>query len=289
VTGARLAVVLTLLLALPAGATQSPAGSAGRPLARGGYEPAESPASHLPPALREVGYDQRLGEPLPADLGLWDEAGAEVRLGELAGGRPLVLALVYYDCPMLCTLVLNGLVAALKAVDFVPGRDFEVVAVSFDPREGPELARAKKAVYLERYGRPETAAGWHFLTGEAAALERLTAAAGFRYTFDAASGQFAHPSGILVATPDGRISRYLFGTDFAPRDLRLALVESGAGRVGSFTDQVMLFCFHYDPATGRYSAAVLNLVRAGGVAAVLALALLIAVLARRERRQRRPR
>jgi protein SCO1/2 len=243
-------------------------------------------ASVVPPALREVGYDQRLGELLPGDVALKDESGAEVRLGELLGERPLVLALVYYDCPMLCTLVLNGLVAGLKAVDLEPGRDFEVVAVSFDPREGAELARAKKAVYLERYGAEETAAGWHFLTGEEAAIERLTAAAGFRYAFDEQSGQFAHPSGVLVATPEGRISRYLFGTDYAPRDLRLALVESGAGRVGSLTDQVMLFCFHYDPATGRYSAAVLNLVRAGGAAAVLALAALVTVLVRREKRSR---
>jgi protein SCO1/2 len=273
----------TLLSSVALGATQS---TPVRPVGRGGYQGAETAASVVPPALREVGYDQRLGELLPGDVALKDESGAEVRLGELMGERPVVLALVYYDCPMLCTLVLNGLVAGLKAVDLVPGRDFEVVAVSFDPREGPELARAKKAVYLERYGAEETAAGWHFLSGEEAAIERLTAAAGFRYAFDEPSGQFAHPSGVVVATADGRISRYLFGTDYAPRDLRLALVESGAGRVGSLTDQVMLFCFHYDPATGRYSAAVLNLVRAGGAAAVLALAALVIVLVRREKRSR---
>jgi protein SCO1/2 len=273
----------TLLSSVALGATQS---TPVRPVGRGGYQGAETAASVVPPALREVGYDQRLGELLPGDVALKDESGAEVRLGELMGERPVVLALVYYDCPMLCTLVLNGLVAGLKAVDLVPGRDFEVVAVSFDPREGPELARAKKAVYLERYGAEETAAGWHFLSGDAAAIERLTAAAGFRYAFDEPSGQFAHPSGVVVATADGRISRYLFGTDYAPRDLRLALVESGAGRVGSLTDQVMLFCFHYDPATGRYSAAVLNLVRAGGAAAVLALAALVIVLVRREKRSR---
>jgi protein SCO1/2 len=248
----------------------------------------ESPnAAALPKALEGVGFDQRLGEPLPLDLTLRDEDGREVALRAFFGRRPIVLALVYYECPMLCTLVLNGLTGSLKGVGLELGKDFEVVVVSFDPRETPELARAKKAAYLDRYGRPETAAAWHFLTGSAAAIERLTAAAGFRYAWDEAAKQFAHPSGVLTATPDGRISRYLFGTDYAPRDLRLALVESASGEIGTLTDQLLLYCYHYDPATGRYSAAVLNLVRAGALATVVSLALVIGVFWRLERAGRR--
>ena len=244
----------------------------------------ESPnAAALPKALEGVGFDQRLGEPLPLDLELRDENGRDVALQAFFGQRPVVLALVYYECPMLCTLVLNGLTGALKGVGLEPGKDFEVVVVSFDPRETPELARAKKAAYLDRYGRPETAAAWHFLTGSAPAIERLTAAAGFRYAWDEEAKQFAHPSGVLTATPDGRISRYLFGTDYAPRDLRLALVESAADRIGTLTDQVLLYCYHYDPKTGRYSAAVMNLVRGGALATVAALALVIGVFWRRDR------
>jgi protein SCO1/2 len=238
----------------------------------------------LPRALEGVGFDQKLDAQLPLGLAFRDESGREARLGEYFGERPVVVALVYYECPMLCTLVLNGLVRSMKALDFLPGRDFEVVAVSFDSRETPELARAKRAAYLERYARPGTEDGFHFLTGDAAAIDGLTRAAGFRYSFDAASGEFAHPAGILVATPDGRIARYLFGAEFAPRDLRLALVESAAGRIGTVTDQVLLYCFHYDPAAGRYTTAVMNLIRAGGIATALSLGLFVAVMWRRERK-----
>ncbi len=249
---------------------------------------ADSPnAAALPKALEGVGFDQRLGEPLPLDLALRDEDGREVALGTFFGERSVVLALVYYECPMLCTLVLNGLTGALKGVGLTPGQDFEVVVVSFDPRETHELARAKKAAYLDRYGRPETAPAWHFLTGSPTAIERLTAAAGFRYAWDEAAKQFAHPSGVLTATPGGRISRYLFGTDPAPRDLRLALVESAGGKIGTFTDQVLLYCYHYNPATGRYNAAVMNVVRAGALATVVSLALVIGVFWRSERAARR--
>jgi protein SCO1/2 len=246
---------------------------------------AEDPNSAvLPKALEGVGFDQKLDAPLPLETPLFDETGRAVTLGTYFGQRPAIVALVYYDCPMLCTLVLNGLVSSMKALDFLPGRDFEVIAVSFDPREKPELARAKRASYLERYARPGTEQGFHFLTGDAAAIGALTKAAGFRYSFDQASGQFAHPAGILVATPQGRISRYLFGADFAPRDLRLALVESAAGRIGTITDQVMLFCFHYDPASGRYTTAVMNLIRAGGLATVLSLGLFVTVMWRRDKK-----
>ncbi len=246
---------------------------------------AENPNSAvLPKALEGVGFDQKLDAALPLDLPFRDQAGREVELGEYFGERPVVVALVYYECPMLCTLVLNGLVSSMKALDFLPGRDFDVVAVSFDPREKPELALAKRAAYLERYARPGTEDGFHFLTGDATAIDALTRAAGFRYSFDQASGQFAHPAGILVATPEGRIARYLFGADFAPRDLRLALVEAAAGRIGTVTDQVLLFCYHYDPASGRYTTAVMNLIRAGGVATALTLGLFVTVMWRRERK-----
>jgi protein SCO1/2 len=246
---------------------------------------AEDPNSAvLPKALEGVGFDQKLDAALPLDTPLVDESGRAVTLGTYFGQRPAIVALVYYDCPMLCTLVLNGLVSSMKALDFLPGRDFEVIAVSFDPRETPDLARAKRAAYVERYARPGTEEGFHFLTGDPAAIGALTKAAGFRYSFDEASGQFAHPAGILVATPEGRISRYLFGADFAPRDLRLALVESAAGRIGTITDQVMLFCFHYDPASGRYTTAVMNLIRAGGLATVLSLGLFVTVMWRRDKK-----
>ena len=246
---------------------------------------AEDPNSAvLPKALEGVGFDQKLDQPLPLDLEFRDEQGREVALGSYFGERPVVLALVYYDCPMLCTLVLNGLVSAMKPLDFTPGRDYDVVAVSFDPREKPELAAAKRAGYLERYARQGSERGVHFLTGDAAAITALTGAAGFRYTFDEPSNQFAHPAGILVATPQGHIARYLFGADFAPRDLRLALVEAAAGRIGSVTDQVLLYCYHYDPASGRYTTAVMNLIRAGGIATVFSLGLFVTVMWRRDRR-----
>jgi protein SCO1/2 len=245
----------------------------------------DMPASVRPAALREVGFDQRLGERLPLDLVLRDEDGRAVDLRAYFGSRPVVLSVVYYDCPMLCTLTLNGLVSALATLSFDVGREFEVVTVSFDPREGPELARAKKAAYLQRYKRPGAAAGWHFLTGDAAALRALTAAVGFRYAWDERTSQFAHPAGVVVLTPDGRISRYLYGVEYAPKDLRLALVESAAGGIGNAVDQVLLFCYQYDPQTGRYGAVVMRLVRAGGLLTLAALAVLVLTLRRAERRR----
>lgn len=251
------------------------------------YPPRESNAAVLPAALRDVGFDQRLDQQVPLELRFRDEQGREVRLAELGGGRPILLALAYYECPMLCTLVLNGLASSLKAVKLDPGKDFEVVIVSFDPSEGPELASAKREVYLDRYGRPGTEAGWHFLTGGADQIRALTSAVGFRYQYDQASEQFAHPSGIVLLTPAGRISRYLFGTDFLPRDVRLGLIESAAGKIGTAADAVLLFCYHYDPSTGRYTAAVWNLLRAGGALTVLLLAAVLTTSYRRESRRGR--
>jgi len=234
--------------------------------------------------LREIGFDQRLGAALPLEAAFRDEGGQVAPLGRYFGSRPVVLSLVYYDCPMLCTLSLNGLVSALDVLPFAPGRDFELITVSFAPTEGPALAAAKKAAYLKRYHREGAAAGWHFLTGDADAIRRLTEAVGFRYAWDAETRQYAHAAGVVVATPDGRVSRYLYGIEYAPKDLRLAVVESSAGRVGSLVDQALLFCYHYDPVRGRYGATVMGLVRAGGLLTVLGLGGFVLTMLRRERR-----
>lgn len=241
------------------------------------------PAAIRPPILRDVGYDQRLGETLPLDITLRDEDGRAVRLRDYFGARPVVLTLVYYDCPMLCTLTLNSLSSALATLSFDVGREFEVVTVSFDPREKPALATAKKAGYLKRYGRPGAERGWHFLTGDKEEIARLTAAVGFRYQWDEEIKQFAHPSGLVVLSPEGRITRYLYGIEFAPKDLRLGLVEASERKIGTPLDQAMLFCYQYNPATGRYGLLTLRLVRVGAVLTVLALGGLIVSLRRQER------
>jgi protein SCO1/2 len=240
--------------------------------------------ARLPKPLDQVGFDQRLGQPVPAELRFRDETGRQVRLADYLGRKPVVLVLAYYECPMLCTMVLNGLVGSLRALEFSAGREFDIVTVSFDPREPPALAAAKKSGYLSRYGRAGAAAGWHFLTGAEPEIQSLTRAVGFRYVYDPESDQFAHASGIVILTPDGRIARYLYGVEFAPRDLRLGLVEASANRIGSVVDQVLLFCFHYDPKTGRYSAAALGSVRIGAALTVAALGLFVASMVRRERR-----
>jgi protein SCO1/2 len=250
-------IAIPLVLALSAAAQPMP-------------QPVGSPAGEKPAILREIGIDQRLNEPVPLDLAFRDEQGRTVRLGEYFGDRPVVLALVYYECPMLCTQVLNGLVKALRVVSLDAGRDFDVVAVSFDPDEGPELARAKKTTYVEQYGRAGTAPGWHFLTGERDSIARLTKAIGFRYTYDPRRDEFAHGAAITVLTPAGVISKYFYGIEYAPRDVRLGIVEASANRVGSITDQILLFCYHYDASTGRYSFTVLTIVRIAGMLTVAA-------------------
>jgi protein SCO1/2 len=240
-----------------------------------------------PSILTEIGFDQRLGESLPLDLPLRDEAGNAVRLGDYFKGRPVVLTLVYYECPMLCTLTLNGLASALDVLSFDAGKEFEIVTVSFDPRETPELARAKKQTYLQRYKRPGAEAAWHFLTGDADSVKRLTQAVGFRYVWDERTQQFAHPSGVMVATPDGRLARYLYGIEYAPNDLRLALIESAEGKIGTPIDQAILFCYQYDPATGKYGAAIMRILRLAAIATLTALGAFLTVMLRRERAARR--
>ncbi|HXW03638.1 MAG TPA: SCO family protein [Vicinamibacterales bacterium] len=242
-----------------------------------------TPAGAMPGILGGVRIDQRIGETIPLDLPFTDETGREVRLGEYFGRRPVILALVYYECPMLCTQVLNGLVSALGVMSFEPGREFDVVAVSFNPREGPGLASQKKAAYLERYGRPHTAGGWHFLTGSEDSIARLTEAVGFRYQYDDAIQQFAHGAAIEVLTPRGTLARYFYGIEFSARDIRLGVIEASEERIGSPIDDVLLFCYHYDPATGKYGATVLGLVRLGGIATIVAFLAFLAVSLRRER------
>ncbi len=240
----------------------------------------------LPGALQGVGIDQRLDQQIPLDLVFRDEAGRAVPLSTFfQTGKPVVLALVYYRCPMLCTQILNGLESSLKAVSFNPGQDFEILSVSFDPKDTPELAASKKQMYLRRYGRPNTANGWHFLTGDQPNIKALTDAAGFHYKYDPATDQFAHASGVLILTPGGRISRYFYGVEYAPRDVRLGLVEASQNKIGSPVDQILLFCYHYDPATGKYGAIAVNIVRFAGAGFVLICGAFLLIAWRRETRR----
>lgn len=256
----------------------------------GGVPP--SPATPADPAassiLRQVGIDQRLGESIPLDLRFRDESGRDVRIGDYFGaGKPVILSLVYYECPMLCTQVLNGLASALDIVTLDAGKDFTVLTVSFDPRETPDLAAAKKKSYLERYHRPGAEAGWHFLTGDSASIAALTAAAGFRYSWDPEINQYAHASGITVLTPRGVLARYFFGIEYSPRDLRLGLVEASENKIGTPADHLLLYCYRYDPASGKYGAVALNMVRVGGVVTLVCLGSFLFFSLRAERRKRR--
>jgi protein SCO1/2 len=241
----------------------------------------DSQPTGLPPALANVGIDQKLNAQIPLAATFRDETGRTVQLGEyFRGAKPVILALVFYECPMLCNQVLNGLTATMKVMPLKIGEDFEVVTVSFDPRETPEMAARKKESYMQRLQRPGAQGGWHFLTGDEASIRVLTDAVGFRYGYDAPTNQFAHASGIMVSTPDGRLSHYFYGVEYGPRDVRLGLVEASAGRIGSPVDQLLLYCYHYDPATGKYSW-VINIYRWGGVATVAAMVILLLVLRRR--------
>lgn len=250
-----------------------------------GPEPTREPPR--PEALNRAGFDQKLDAQLPLDAEFRDESGRPVRLGDYFGEKPVLLNLAYFNCPMLCTLVINGVVDAVREVALVPGRDYEILTISFDAREGPELAAAKKANYLKELDRPEAVAGWHFLTGDEAAIRALTEAVGFRFAWDEQSQEFAHASGIMVATPGGRLSHYLYGVVYPPRDVRLALVEASAGRIGSPVDQLMLFCFHYDPVAGKFSAGVMTLVRLGCLATIAATAAFLLIMFHREMGARR--
>ncbi len=221
----------------------------------------------LPGALKGVGIDQKLDAQIPLNLTFKDEAGRDMPLSTyFQAKKPVILALVYYRCPMLCSEILNGLAGALKIVTLDPGRDFEVVAVSFDPKDTPEIAAAKKQSYLRRYNRPNTANGWHFLTGDETNIKALTDAMGFHYVYDAKTDQYAHASAVMIATPQGRLSKYFYGIEYSARDLRLGLVEASDNKIGTPVDQILLFCFHYDPTTGKYGALAMNSIRVAGAA-----------------------
>lgn len=242
-------------------------------------------AQHEPAWLRQVGLEQRLHEFIPLDLVLWDETGQQVLLGDYFGRRPVILTLAYYNCPNLCTLVLNGLLRALRALSLSVGEHFDVLTVSINPDDTPALAAARQAQYVRGYGRANAASGWHFLTGQPEAIQRLTQAVGFRYTYDAAKDQFVHASGIMILTPQGQLARYLYGVEYAPRDVRLGVIEAAESKIGSPIDRLMLLCYHYDPQSGTYSLSILRALRLAGVATVAALSVFLGVMWRRERRR----
>jgi len=247
--------------------------------------PTNPPSNIRPAALQGVGIEQNLNGRLPLDLMFRDENGRDVRLESFFGARPVIVTPVYYGCPMLCTQILNGLVSGLKPLSFNAGEQFDVLAVSFDPSETAALAIQKKDAYVKRYARTGSERGFHFLTGDEAAIQALTNALGFRYTYDPKTKQFAHASGVMVTTPEGRISRYLYGVDYAPRDLRLALVEAADRKIGSPVDELLLFCYHYDPATGKYGAIAMSFLRLCAAATVVGIALFLAILFRRDFRR----
>ena len=270
----QLAIVLSLMPAVVSAQGEAP-----------GLRPAAAPpSSQMPAALQKVAFEQRLNEQLPLDLPFRDENGAAVRLGDYFGRKPVVLAFVYYECPMLCTQVLNGLESAMRVIDESIGREFDVVTVSFDPRETSVLASGKKKAYLDRYQRAGAEQGWHFLTGDQPSIDALTKAAGFSFYWDDQTQQFAHASGIVVATPAGRLSRYFFGIDYSARDLKFALIESSSEKIGSLADRLLLYCYHYDPATGNYGFLAMRAVRLGGVVTLVALVGFMFVSIRRDLR-----
>jgi protein SCO1 len=237
----------------------------------------------LPAMVKGVGIDQNLNGQLPLELTFHDETGRTVRLGEYFRQKPVVLALVYYECPMLCDMVLNGLTHSMEQISLNLDQDFDVVTVSFNPKETWQLAASKKANYVEKYNRQGARQGWHFLTGEEANIKQLADAAGFHFKYDPITKQYAHASGIMVITPEGKISRYFYGIEYKPKDLRLGLVEASKNKIGNFADQVLLFCFHYDPINGKYGLVIANVTRVVASASVLALGGLIFILLRRER------
>lgn len=239
-------------------------------------------AQNMPSVLQNVGFEPPLNAHLPLDLAFRDETARSVQFREYFSQKPVLLAFVYYGCPMLCDQTEQGVVGALRMLSFNPGRDYEVVFVSFDPRESPDMAAQKKELAMKHFRRPETAAGWHFLTGPKESINALTKAANFRYSFDEKSGLFAHAAGIMLLTPDGRISRYFYGVEFPARDVRLGLVDASAGKIGTPIDRALLFCYRYDPTSARYSASILSIIRLAGVATILGLVAAILIFRRRD-------
>jgi len=242
------------------------------------------PANLRPPGLKNVGIQQNLNQQIPRDLNFHDETGKPVRLGDYFGSKPMILNLVYYRCPMLCSEVLAGLASALKPMKFEVGKDFDVLTVSFDPRETPQDATASQAEYLKRYGHPGAEKGWHFLTGPQESIDALTKAAGFQYDYNPQTGQFAHSTAIMVLTPEGKIAQYYYGVEFPSKDLRLALVQASQNKIGTLVDQILLYCYHYDPGAGKYGLIISRVLRLAGVATMLILGGFIIIMFRRDAR-----
>jgi protein SCO1/2 len=240
------------------------------------------PANSRPPRLENVGIEQHLNAQVPPELTFREDTGKIVKLGDYYGRKPLILNLVYYNCTMLCGEALAGLASAMRLVKFDVGNEFELITVSFDPRETPEMAAAKKKDYVGRYGRANAAAGWHFLTGQPDSINALTKAVGFQYQYDPKSNQYAHATAIMVLTPQGRISRYFYGVDFPPKDLRMGLVEASQGKIGNAVDAVLLYCYHYNPETGKYGAMVANILRLAAAATILIMGIFLFILWRLE-------
>lgn len=237
----------------------------------------------VPPALKNVGFEQKLNSQLPLDAVFRDETGKQVRLQDYFDKKPVVLSFAYYTCPMLCAMILDGTARGLRAVPSKMGTDYEVVNISIDPKDTSAAALAKKSEYARKYGRPGAAEGWHFLTGDEASIKKVADAAGFRYIYDPTSKQYAHVSGIIIATPQGKISRYFYGIVFSPRDLRLGMAEASSGRISSPVDKILLFCYHYDALTGRYSLLISRVVQLAGIITVLLVGSMVIILYRRER------
>jgi protein SCO1/2 len=280
------AAILAALAALPALAQP---GQPAPPLASRSMKAALDPAT-LPDSLQGVGIEQKLDQQIPLNLEFRDEYGQKVTLAKyFEAKKPVLLAPVYFRCPMLCTQILSGLEGALRAVSFNPGKEFEIVAFSFDPKDTPESALSKKELYLRRYRRPDTKNGWHFLTGDETNIKALLDALGYRVKYDPKTDQYAHASGVMIATPEGRLSKYFYGVEFSPRDIRLGLVEASEDKIGNPVDAMLLFCFHYDPATGKYGAVAMNLVRFAGAGFVLFGGVFLLIMFRRDfRRDRNP-
>jgi len=265
------AVGLRLLTAVPA-------------LAHTGNEPYTKDEAFL----KEIAFDQKLGAQLPLDLPFTDDTGKAVRLGEYFGQKPVLMLITYFNCTMLCPLLLDGLVRALRPISFDIGQQFTVLTVSINPRETPAIAASRKELYVQRYGRPGADRGWHFLTGTADAIAALTQPIGFRFVYDKKTDEYAHASGIVIFTPEGKAARYLYGVEFSPRDMRLALIEAASGTIGNPVDQIMLYCFHYDPLTGKYGVVIMNVLRLAGSATVAVLGTFMFVMFRRDRRKSAP-
>jgi protein SCO1/2 len=247
--------------------------------------PAAAQESTTPAILKKVGIQQNLNTQIPPDLQFRDESGKTVRIGDFFGKKPIVLSLVYFDCPALCTEVLNGELRTMNAISLNLGTDFEAVTVSFEPKDTPALAKAKRDVYIGQYGRPGAVDHWHFLTGEQPSIDALTSVAGFQYAYDPAIHQYAHAAAIMILTPEGRIDRYFYGVIYPGRDFRLGLVEASQGKIGTITDHAMLYCYQYDPMTGKYGVVIINVLRIAGGLTVLALGLFMTIMFLRERKR----